>query len=240
VKAVTRVAEANAQRIVTVDGPAGSGKSTLGRRLASALGVPFIDTGLFYRAATVAAARQHVDADDEAGLAGLVSRLRIEVATDPAAPADARIDGARAGAAELHDPELSGLLSAVSRNPAVREALLPAQRALAGDGAVAAGRDCGTVVFPLARLKIYLEADEDVRTERRATQLRSRGEAVDVALLDAEVRARDAADSSRRAAPLQRAPDSMVIDTGAHGIDEMVAIALRWCRERGLTPLAAS
>ena len=222
--------------VVTVDGPAGSGKSTLGRRLASDLALPFIDTGLFYRAVAAAAARRGVGANDAAELESLAGRLRIDVGTDPAAKAFVRVDGEPIEAAELHDPAQSRLLTAVSGNPGVRRALLPKQRAPAAGGAVAAGRDCGTVVFPRAVLKIYLEADEEVRTARRASQLQTRGAPVDVAVLDAEVRARDVSDSTRPDGPLLRAPDSRVIDTGAVGIDEMVETALRWSRERGLVP----
>lgn len=224
------------ERVVTVDGPAGSGKSTLGRRLAATLGLPFIDTGLVYRAVAAAAARRGVGADDAAGLESLACRLTIELGTDPAAAASVRVDGEAITPVELHDPAQSRLLTAVSGNPGVRRALLAEQRAPAAHGAVAAGRDCGTVVFPHAVLKIYLEADEAVRTARRASQLQTRGAPVDVAVLDAEVRARDASDSSRPDGPLMRAPDSRVIDTGAVGIDEMVATAVRWCRERGLLP----
>lgn len=230
------MADATPDRIVTVDGPAGSGKSTLGRRLAAALGLPFLDTGLFYRAVTAAAARAGLTVSDAERIAALAERVHVEVATDPEASATVRLDGVALNGAELHDPGLSALLAVVSRNARVRAALLPAQRALGVGGLVAAGRDCGTVVFPGAALKLYLEAAEHVRTERRASQLRNRGAAVDVALLDAEVRARDVSDAERADAPLARAPDSMVIDTGTTGIDDMVATALRWCRERGLVP----
>lgn len=222
--------------VVTVDGPAGSGKSTLGRRLAAALRLPFIDTGLFYRAVAAAAARRGVEAHAGAELEALARRLRIDVGTDPAVKASVHIDGEPIAAGELHDPAQSTLLTAVSGNPGVRRALLAEQRAPAAHGAVAAGRDCGTVVFPHALLKIYLEADEALRTARRAGQLQTRGAPVDVAVLDAEVRARDMSDSSRPDGPLLRAPDSRVIDTGKVGIDEMVETALRWCRERGLVP----
>jgi len=228
--------EVPADRVVTVDGPAGSGKSTLGRRLASALALPFIDTGLFYRAVAAAAARRGVGAGDAAGLEALTRRLDIDVRTDPAKKATVRIDGESVAAAELHDPAQSALLTAVSGTPGVRRALLDKQRAPALHGAVAAGRDCGTVVFPLAPLKIYLEADEGLRTARRANQLQTRGAPVDVAVLDAEVRARDVSDASRPDGPLLRAPDSRIIDTGKVGIEEMVETALRWCRERGLVP----
>lgn len=227
------VAEAH-RPVVTVDGPAGSGKSTLGRRLAAALHLPFIDTGLLYRAVTLAAARAGVDAGDAARLTALARSTRIEVGTDPGLEPEVRIDGTPVEAGALHDPGHAALLAAVSREPGVRAALLQPQRALAHAGAVAVGRDCGTVVFPGAALKIYLEADAGVRAARRAMQLRKRGAAADVAVLDAEVRARDAADSTRADAPLRAAADACVIDTGRLGVEAMVATALGWCRERGL------
>lgn len=227
---------AAASRVVTVDGPAGSGKSTLGRRLAAVLALPFIDTGLFYRALTVAAAREGLAAADTEGIESLARRLHITVATDPAARPHAVVDGDVLSGAELHDPARSELLAAVSRNRGVRRVLLPAQRSAAAAGAVAAGRDCGTVVFPEAALKLFLEADEAVRTARRADQLLSRGATVDVALLDAEVRDRDHSDASRTDGPLVRAADSVVIDTGTMGVDAVVAIALGLARERGLAP----
>lgn len=227
---------ARQERVVTVDGPAGSGKSTLGRRLATALGLPFIDTGLFYRALTVAAARRGLSAADAPAIEALAEGLSIAVATDPAAAPGATVDGEMIAGDDLHDPARSELLAALSRDPAVRRALLPAQRAAAARGAVAAGRDCGTVVFPDAALKLYLEADEAVRTARRADQLRTRGAAVDVALLDAEVRDRDRSDASRADGPLARAADSVLIDTGSVGIDAMVATAFDLACERGLAP----
>ena len=223
-------------RVVTVDGPAGSGKSTLGRRLSAALGLPFIDTGLFYRALAAAAARRGLSAQDAPGLNALARAARIDVGTDPARPAEVQVDGVLYSGEELHDPARAPMLKAVSGNAGVREALLGAQRAPAAAGAVAAGRDCGTVVFPGAVLKLFLVADEDVRTARRATQLETRGAAVDVAVLDEEVRARDASDTARPDGPLQPAVDSVVIDTGVVGIDEMVARALELCAERGLLP----
>lgn len=234
------VADPRQDRMVTVDGPAGSGKSTLGRRLAVALGLPFIDTGLFYRAVAAEASRRGLGADDPSALEALASSLAIEVGSDPEGPSGVRIDGVPVSESELHDPERSPLLAAVSRNGAVRRALLPAQRAPAADGAVAAGRDCGTVVFPGALVKLYLQADEELRTARRANQLHTRGAPVDVAVLDAEVRARDLSDSSRTAGPLHPAPDAVVIDTGELGIDAMVDTALALCRQRGLLPAPSS
>ena len=220
--------------VVTVDGPAGSGKSTLGRLVAKFLALPLIDTGLFYRAVTLAAARTGARADDGGVLTRIARSTRIDIGTDPDAQPDVRVDGIEASSAELHDPRHAALLSAVSGVAGVRTALLEPQRALARHGAVAVGRDCGTVVFPKAEVKIYLHADAAVRTHRRAMQLRERGAPVDVAVLDTEVRGRDLSDESRASAPLRPAPDAHIIDTGKHGIDEMVSLALELCAERGL------
>lgn len=221
-------------RVVTVDGPAGSGKSTLGRRVARALVLPLIDTGLFYRAVTLAASRVGARVEDDALLTEIARRTRIDVGTDPDVQPDVRVDGMEASVDELHDPGHAALLSAVSGVAGVRAALLEPQRALGRHGAVAVGRDCGTVVFPNAAVKIYLDADADLRARRRAMQLRQRGANVDVAVLDTEVQGRDTSDASRAEAPLRPAADAHIIDTGTHDIDEMVALALELCAERGL------
>lgn len=224
--------------VVTVDGPAGSGKTTLGRRLATALGLPFIDTGLFYRGVMVAAVAAGVDVGDEEAMARLATGTDIELNTDATAAEDAwtlRVDG-RIADAVARDPAHSTLLAELSRVPGVRAALLERQRALATRGAVAVGRDCGTVVFPWARVKLFLEAADVVRAGRRAAQLRRSGTHLDDTALRAEVSDRDRLDMDRAVAPLRPAPDAHIIDTGVTGIEEMVEVALRLCRERGLGP----
>jgi CMP/dCMP kinase len=225
-----------AERLVTVDGPAGSGKSTLGTRLALALGLPMLDTGLFYRGLCVAALRDGLEVHDARGLAELARRTRIEPLTDPARPEgspDVLVDGQDPGEA-LRDPGNAAMLAAVSSNPEVRTVLLEPQRALGRGGAVAVGRDCGTVVFPEATVKFFLEAPEAVRLQRRTRQLgRDTAEATGPAMT-AEVRERDRADSTRAAAPLSRPGGAHVIDTGRLGIDAMVQRALALCVEAGL------
>lgn len=228
--------EAPRRAVVTVDGPAGSGKSTLGRELAARLQLPLIDTGLFYRAVTVAAARAGVAPDDPEGLEGMARTATIDVGTDPSAQPRVSVDGAAVSPSDLHDPGHAALLASVSGVPGVRRVLLEPQRALARHGAVAVGRDCGTIVFPRAQVKLYLDADGDVRARRRAEQLHARGAGVDVAVLDTEVRRRDLSDATRAAAPLRPARDAHIIDTGTHGIDEMVRIALVLCAQHGVTP----
>jgi CMP/dCMP kinase len=222
--------------VVTVDGPAGSGKSTLGRRLALVLGLPLIDTGLLYRGVTVAAVRAGIDAADPARAAALAQRTQIEINTDPAAPPGAwsvRVDG-RDASTEARDPRNATLLAQLSRLPEVRAVLLQRQRDMARGGAVAVGRDCGTVVFPLAPVKFFLQASAQIRASRRAEQLRGAGTSVDAAELEAEIEGRDLLDTERAASPLRAAPDAHIIDTGSLGVDAMVEEALRVCRQAGL------
>lgn len=216
--------------IVTIDGPAGSGKTTLGRHLAVTLGLPLVDTGLFYRGVTVAAARAGIAPDDREALIACARRTVVAIDTDPnheGADSGASVDGVEAGPA-LRDPAIAPLLASVSSIPEVRAALLDAQRALAAEGAVAVGRDCGTVVFPEAQLKLYLVASEEVRAHRRARQIRDTGTHVDLGgtLIDGEVGARDRLDASRAAAPMRPASDAHVLDTGVLGIREVVEDAL--------------
>ena len=222
--------------IVTVDGPAGSGKTTLGRRLAIALGLPMIDTGLLYRGVTVAAIGNGVDAGDPQRAAALAARTRIEVNTDPAAPPgtwSVKVDGVDSSS-EARDPHHATLLAELSRLAEVRAVLLQRQRDMAAHGAVAVGRDCGTVVYPDAPVKFFLEASPHVRAERRAEQLRSAGRDVDAVALEAEIEGRDALDTQRTVSPLRPAPDAHIIDTGRLDIEEMVNEALRICREAGV------
>lgn len=218
----------SAPAIVTIDGPAGSGKTTLGRHLASTLALPLVDTGLFYRGVMVAAARAGIDPDDHEALIACARGTEVVIDTDPThneGDSTARVNGIDAGPA-LRDPANAPLLAAMSSIQGVRDVLLDAQRRLAAHGAVAVGRDCGTVVFPDATLKLYLDASEAVRAQRRASQLGGSGGDVNSALMHGEVRARDASDASRAAAPMQPAKDAHRLDTGVLGIDEVYREAL--------------
>ncbi len=227
----------NSQRIVTVDGPAGSGKSTLGRALAIELGLPLVDTGLFYRGVMVAAVRAGLDGSDSAALGALARRTALSVDTDPRFDGGmVVVDGVPAGA-QLHDPRHATLLAAIASEPEVRAAVLELQRRPAREGAVAVGRDCGTVVFPEAAVKFYLDAPQTVREQRRIAQLRARGADSDGGIIRAEVGDRDRSDSERTASPLRRADDADVIDTSLVGKDEMIAYALSVCAAGGLHPM---
>lgn len=224
-----------AAAVVTVDGPAGSGKSTLGRALAAALELPLVDTGLFYRGVMVAAVRAGVDPADLAAVERLVRGTDIEIGTDPRQPEEIlRVDGVDA-TSMMREPQYARLLAQLSSNPAVREQLRHEQRRLAAGGAVAVGRDCGTVVFADAPVKFYLDAPEETRRRRRTAQLSARGTRTDSASLAAEIGERDRTDTDRAVAPLRPAPDAHVIDTGTVAVDEMIAEALAICRDRGVS-----
>lgn len=218
--------------VVTVDGPAGSGKTTLGRRLALALGLQLIDTGLFYRAVTAAAVRAGLSPDDREAIVELARRSSIEINTEPNQTGwQVRLDGEDLGDL-IRDPSHALLLSRVSQIPEVRHHLLPLQREAASRGAVAVGRDCGTVVFPDAFVKLYLQASESLRVARRGQELAERGSSLDLGTLEAEIARRDLGDAPSMAP----AADAVIIDTGRVGIDEMVRIAMELCRAAGLVP----
>jgi len=216
--------------VVTVDGAAGSGKTTLGRRLAEELNLPFVDTGLFFRGLMVAAVWSSADIDDAGALGELAAKTEIAVNTSlDDTTWEVRVDGRDPGPT-LRDPDLAITLARISQTPRVRTALLPSQRAAAVNGGVAAGRDCGTVIFPQASPKFFLQAPSELRTARRSAQIsRSRGgDSKSSALQD--VVERDALDK----ASLGVAPGAHVIDTGVMSIEEMVSFALGICAAAGV------
>ncbi len=220
--------------VVTVDGPAGSGKTTLGRRLAAALALPFIDTGLFYRAVTVAAVGSGLGAGDRDRIVEVARRTSIEVNTTADDESwEVRVDGTDPGE-RIRDPRHALLLSTISQIPEVRSHLLSLQRLPGVSGAVAVGRDCGTVVFPDAQVKLYLQASEALRAVRRAAELERRGSVVDHRTLDTEIRGRDHTD----APSLAPAAGAIVIDTGSGGIDHIVSLALGYCAAAGIVVAA--
>jgi cytidylate kinase len=205
--------------VVAIDGPAGAGKSTLAHRLAAALDLPYVNTGAMYRATTREAVRLGIDLDDAERLSRVAARLRFDL-TSTGTPRTLLIDGREPGG-ELADPEVERDVSTVAAHPAVREVLRDEQRRLGRHGAVMEGRDIGSVVFPDADVKIFLEAPHDERVARRARERRER-EADGVADALGE---RDALDE--RVNPFVPPRDAVRLDTGARDADEVLQDALR-------------
>jgi 23S rRNA pseudouridine2605 synthase len=213
---------------VAIDGPSGSGKSTIGYRLAQRIDATFVDTGLMYRALTLAALQRDISADDEAALGQLATEVRIEVRRPLPEQTDRRetvlLDG-RDVTREARTPRVDRAVSGVSRHAAVRAAMLDLQRAIArGQDTVMVGRDIGTVVLPDATLKVFLTATAAVRAARRASEM---GRADRFERYLHEIEERDAADSGRAVAPLRKANDALVIDTGELSVDASVEEILK-------------
>jgi len=216
-------------RVVAIDGPSGAGKSTIGHALAKRMDATFIDTGLMYRALTLAALERGIDVDDGPALAALAETVRIEVERPRPDQTDrletVLLDG-RDVTIDVREPHIDRAVSSVSRHPQVRAAMLGVQRAAAAQGdMVMVGRDIGTVVLPDATLKVYLTANAAVRAARRATEM---GAPERYAEYLAEIHRRDAADTDREVAPLRQADGALVLDRGELDIDASVdAIQVR-------------
>jgi len=215
--------------IVAIDGGVASGKSAVGKRVAEALGLPFVDSGLMYRAITRVAAERGIDPHDAAALKQLANST------------DVRIDGERvlADGVELtdriYDADYSEALPLVAAVPGVRDALVEQQRRMGDRGVVMAGRDIGTVVFPDADYKFFLVASLDEKVRRRAAQFEKRGERVDQEAMRKEVEERDRVDTQRAVAPLRPAPDAVVIDTDRLDVDQVVDVILKYIAEHPKT-----
>ncbi len=202
--------------VVALDGPSGTGKSTVARRLAARLGARYLDTGAMYRAATVATLRAGAALDDGVAITGVVENAKIEISTDPEA-ASVTLDGDPVDT-EIRSAETTAAVSAVSAVPAVRALLVDAQRQLIGDGGIVVeGRDIGSVVWPTASPKVFLTASPEARAQRRAGELNA-----DVAAIASDIARRDGLDSSRAASPLAQAADAVELDTTELDIDQVV------------------
>ena len=201
-------------RVIAIDGPAGSGKSTVARIVAQRLGLGYLDTGAMYRSVAFAALHRGIDPDDADATARLAEKLEIEVGER------VLVDGVDATAA-IRTPEVTKAVSAVAANPEVRKELVRRQREWteARGGGVVEGRDIGTVVFPQADLKVYLTADDAERAKRRAAEV---GRPEDADAIAADIARRDRIDSTRAASPLSVPDDAVVIDTSGRPVDEIV------------------
>jgi len=207
-----------ASRVIAIDGPAGSGKSTVARTVADRLGLPYLDTGAMYRAVAFAALRRGIDPDDHDPVARLARRVELTVEAGVVT-----VDGVDASI-EIRGPEVTRAVSAVAANPGVRAELVGRQRRWADEraGGVVEGRDIGTVVFPAARLKLYLTASHEARSERRAKEVTD----LSYDAVAADIARRDHADSTRSADPLGVAADAVILDTTGLSIDDVVAQVL--------------
>lgn len=206
--------------IVAIDGPAGSGKSTVAKLLAERLGLHYLDTGAMYRCVALAALAAGIDLADEPAVAALASRVAITFEHDDesAVPTRVLLDGVDV-TPDIRTPAIDDAVSAVARLLLVREAMVAQQRAVAAAGdLVAEGRDIGTVVLPDADVKVYLTASGDERARRRHTELAARGESIAQETVLTRMSARDEADSNREVSPLAAAEDAIIIDTTGLGI----------------------
>ena len=219
------------QLVVTIDGPAGAGKSTVAKQLARALGYRLLDTGAIYRAVALVAERRGVAWSDGEACAAIARALDIRF--DFVGDANhVSIEGNDETLA-IRAPTISQGASQVSAHPAVRAGLLELQRRLgAGGGVVVEGRDTGTVVFPHAQAKFFLTASVAERARRRVAELRARGVAVDEAATLREIEERDARDASRDVAPMKPADDAVMVDSSTQTVEEVVETLARVARER--------
>lgn len=211
--------------VVAIDGPSGTGKSTVSRRLAAALGARYLDTGAMYRAVTWAVLAAGIDPSDAAAVAEISGKITLDSGTDPSAP-HISVDG-RPVDVEIRGPEVTKAVSAVAAVPDVRRRLVARQREViaAADRIVVEGRDIGTTVAPAADLKVYLTASEAERARRRGTEMAG-GTATTadaLAIIQADLARRDTFDSTRTASPLRRADDAVEVDTTGLDIDAVVA-----------------
>jgi cytidylate kinase len=208
---------------IAIDGPAASGKSTLAKRLAGELGYLYFDTGVMYRAVTLAVLRRGIDVQDERCVSDIAGDLGIDVR--PASSEDSRqydvILNGEDVTWDIRSPEVDRNVSQVSMYAGVRDAMTQRQREIGARGSVVmVGRDIGTVVLPDADLKIYLDASVEARAKRRFMEKRERGEQADYEHILTDMRKRDRIDSTRELAPLQVASDAMILDNTYLSIDQ--------------------
>jgi cytidylate kinase len=220
--------------VVVIDGPAGAGKSTVAKGLAKRLGVAFMDTGAMYRAITVKALREKVDLESETALVALAERSRIDLVNRPGKDLQVLLDGVDV-AVDIRTLEVTNKTFYVARAPGVRRVMADLQRAMGErQSLVGDGRDLGTVVFPSATCKFYLDADFKVRCRRRIDEIRARGEEVDEEALAKDLAERDRNDLTRKVAPLRQAQDAILVDSTGMTVCEVVDLLERHVRERWL------
>jgi len=208
--------------IIAIDGPSGAGKSTVARRLASELGYLYMDTGAMYRAVALNVLESKIDLTDEKELRKILEDMRVKL-IEEGSGLRLLLNG-RDVTEEIRTPEMSLMASKISELQAVREKMVGIQRDMAskGRGLIAEGRDIGTVVFPRAEVKIYLDASEPERARRRFQELLARGKQVTLEETLTEMHERDRRDQERTLSPLRKAVDAIVIDSTSFGVDVVV------------------
>jgi cytidylate kinase len=211
--------------IIAIDGPSGAGKSTLAKRLAKALNFVYLDTGAMYRALALKALREGLDLADDALSEEWVARTEIDL-QEKAGKLEVLLDGENV-AAQIRTPEISQMASKVSALRVVRNRMLELQRAMGKRGSVVAeGRDIGTVIFPEAEIKVFLDASVCERARRRYDELTASGRAVNLDETRREIEERDKRDRERDVAPLRKAEDAMLIDSSSVDADAVAAMVL--------------
>ena len=216
--------------IIAIDGPSGSGKSTLGRMLARDLGLLYIDTGSMYRAVALAVIESTVNASDDVAVGSLAERIDIDLGGDPDS-LRVSLNG-RDVSERIRDEDVTHVSSIISTVPAVRRAMVKRQRELGQRGAVMNGRDIGTVVFPNADVKFFLDAALEERAERRLAEEREHNPAATYEQTLADITERDARDTTRADSPLVAADDSIRIDSTGMSIDDVFEKMMMIVRER--------
>ncbi|WP_020660304.1 (d)CMP kinase [Amycolatopsis benzoatilytica] len=224
--------------MVALDGPSGTGKTTVARKLAGRLSARYLDTGAMYRVVTLAVLRSGIDLADEHAVGNFAHEVDFALGTDPESP-DVRLGGEDV-AAEIRGPEVTKAVSPVSAVAQVREVLVARQRRMIADavardgGIVVEGRDIGTTVAPDAPLKVYLTASAEVRAARRNNQDAAAGRESSVESARESVERRDRIDSTRAASPLRAAGDSVQVDTSELSLDQVLVAVTELARSRGL------
>lgn len=219
--------------IVAIDGPSGAGKSTLAKRVAREFGFMYLDTGALYRALGLKVLRQGAEVADDARMAHLVESTDIDL-TEQDGKLEVFLDGEEVSAS-IRTPEVSQMASKVSALKSVRQRLLEIQRTLGRRGSVVAeGRDIGTVVFPEAEVKIFLDASVKERARRRTEELRAAGRPVGIEETQREMEERDRRDSERELAPLCKAGDALAIDSSSLDAEAVAQRVIKAIRSRAL------
>src|SRR2546425_10876200 len=217
--------------IIAIDGPSGAGKSSLGRMLARELGLLYIDTGSMYRAVALAVLESSINATDDIAVGSLASRVDIDLAGDPNSQS-VSLEG-RDVTARIREDDVTDMSSIISTIPAVRRAMVQRQRELGRRGAVLNGRDIGTVVFPNAEVKFFLDAAPEERAERRLAEEREHNTKATYEQTFADILERDRRDTTRADSPLVVADDAIVIDSSGQPIEKVFERMMKAVREKG-------